>query len=176
MTETSATVPGDMVFLGRAEKPHGLKGALSIRLYAGSGKVGFSPGTRLFLEGFGDVTVTRCTERGDSRYSLTFREIRSREEAEDLRNASLYVAAEELRERIDFVPLYSFPGMTLRSGGREMEVLDAEPSGSNPMLVVRYGDKIFHVPVMMVIEAGTVDWDGRMIEVELPEGMEDLPI
>lgn len=175
MTDNAAAVSGDLVLLGRAEKPHGLKGALSVRLFVGYGRAGFREGTTLVLEGIGPVTVVRCTERGDSRYSLTFREVRSRQEAEEYRNASLSISRESMGD-LDFIPLFGFPGMTLESGGSVMKVLDAEPSGANPMLLVEHGEKVFHVPIILVMETGRVDWDGMRIEVELPEGLEDLPL
>ncbi|OPL19210.1 MAG: hypothetical protein AVO35_11570 [Candidatus Aegiribacteria sp. MLS_C] len=175
MTDQAVTGSGDLVLLGRAEKPHGLKGSVSVRMFVGHGRVGFREGTSLVLDGIGTVTVVRCTERGDSRYSLTFREVRSRQEAEEHRNASLFISRASMGE-LDFIPLYGFPGMTLESRGSVMKVLDAEPSGANPMLLVEHGEKVFHVPVILVMETGRVDWDGMRIEVELPEGLEDLPL
>lgn len=165
-----------MVFLGRAEKPHGLKGALSVRFFSGHGIPGISSGTVLYLDGIGAVTVSRCTVRGDSRFSLTFREIRSREEAEVCRNAALYISREEASEKLEFIPLYSFPGFTIRSRGEDLRVVDAEPSGSNPMLTVEKDGKLFNVPIIMVMNQGTVDWENMVIVIDLPEGLEDLPI
>lgn len=176
MTDPTGIDPGDLIFLGRVEKPHGLKGALSVRLYSGHGHAGIPAGTSLHLEGLGPVEVTRCTERGDSRFSLTFAGIRSREEAEQYRNASLSITRAEASSKLEFVPLFAFAGLTLRSRGEDMKVLDVEPSGQNPMLLVENGEKRFHVPINMVMDLGSVDWDGMLAEVDLPEGIQDLPI
>lgn len=176
MTDPAGIDPGDLVFLGRVEKPHGLKGALSVRLFSGHGRPAFSPGTELHLEGKGAVTVVRCTERGDSRYSLTFREIRSREEAEGFRNAALSIDRSEASEKLDFIPLSSFPGFTIVSRGREMKVVGTEASGANPMLLVENDGKLFHVPIIMAMALGSVDWESMTIKLDLPEGLEDLTI
>lgn len=165
-----------MIYLGRVEKPHGLKGGLRIRLFGGYGTPGVPVGTRLFMEREAEVTVSRCTERGESMFNITFREIRSREEAEGYRNADLYITPEEADERLEFVPLYMFSGFTIVSRGNEVRVADVEPSGRNPLLLVETDDRKFYVPVAMVMTEGDVDWDERVIRLDLPEGLEDLPL
>lgn len=165
-----------MIYLGRIEKPHGLKGGLRVRLFGGYGTPGIPAGTVLFIDREEEVTVGRCTERGESMFNITFREIGSREEAESYRNAALYITPEEADERLEFVPLYMFSGFTIMSRGNEVRVADVEPSVRNPLLLVEMGDKKFHVPVAMVMTEGDVDWDERVIRLDLPEGLEDLPL
>lgn len=109
-------------------------------------------------------------------FNITFREIGSREEAEGYRNASLYITREEADEKLEFVPLYLFSGFTIMSRGSEVRVADVEPSDRNPLLLVEMGDKTFLVPVAMVMNEGDVDWNERIIHLDLPEGLEDLPL
>ncbi len=165
-----------MIYLGRVEKPHGLKGGLRVRLFGGYGTPGMPVGTRLVIDREAEVTVSRCTERGESMFNITFREIGSREEAEGYRNAGLYITPEEADERLEFVPLYMFSGFTIISRGSGARVADVEPSGPNPLLLVEMGEKTFHVPVAMVMNEGDVDWDDGIIHLDLPEGLEDLPL
>lgn len=165
-----------MIYLGRIEKPHGLKGGMRVRLFGGYGSSGVPEGTRLVIHREEEVTVGRCTGRGESMFNITFREIGSREEAEGYRNAPLYISPEEADERLDFVPLHMFTGFTIISRGNEFRVADVEPSDRNPLLLVETGDRSFLVPVAMVMSEGDVDWDAGVIRLDLPEGLEDLPL
>lgn len=165
-----------MIYLGRIEKPHGLKGGLRVRLFGGYGTPDIPVGTRLVIDREEEVTVGRCTGRGESMFNITFREIGSREQAETYRNAGLYITSEEADERLEFVPLYMFSEFTILSRGNEARVADVEPSDRNPLLLVEMGDKKFHVPVVMLMAEGEVDWSERVIRLDLPEGLEDLPL
>ncbi len=169
-------MPEELVLLGVAEKPHGLKGALSFRIDVGLGDPEFPVGVELILEGIGRVTVARCIPRKDSRFSLTFREIRSRTEAEDYRGSSLYAPRAWVRDKLGFVPIHAFIGFALNARDTGLEVVDVEPSIVNPMLVLDGMEKRFTVPLVMVASLGEIDWEERSMNVDLPEGLEDLDL
>jgi hypothetical protein len=57
-----------------------------------------------------------------------------------------------------------------------MKVVGTEASGANPMLLVENDGKLFHVPIIMAMALGSVDWESMTIKLDLPEGLEDLTI
>ncbi len=176
MTDNSNAVPGDIVYLGYVEKTHGLKGGLRVRLFLGFGSPDVSVGTVVLLDGSRPLTVSRCTYGGGSRFNLTFGEIRNRDDAEELRNGSIYIARGEAEAKLGFIPLYNFAGLDILSRGCRMRIIDVEPAGANPMLLVEKDENRFHVPVIMVMNEGTIDWKEKVIELDLPEGLEELPL
>ncbi len=176
MIDSDRLIPDELIYLGYVEKTHGLKGGLRVRLFQGYGTSEVPVGTVIILNGVRSLTVSRCTYRGDSRFNLTFKEIRSREDAEDCRDGSIYITRDEAVRKLDFIPLYSYSGLIIRSGGCCMKVVDVEPSGANPMLVVENNGNRFHVPLILVVNEGTIDWKEKSIKLDLPEGLEELPI
>ncbi|MEN8208556.1 MAG: hypothetical protein ABFR50_04815 [Candidatus Fermentibacteria bacterium] len=176
MTDYNGSVPEDIVYLGYVEKTHGLKGGLRVRLFQGSGTSDVSVGTVILMNGSRPLTVSRCTYGGGSRFNLTFGEIRNRDDAEELRNGSIYISRIEAEAKLGFIPLYNFAGLDILSRGCRMRVIDVEPAGANPMLLVEKDDNRFYVPVIMVMSEGSIDWKENLIQIDLPEGLEELPL
>ncbi|NOQ22892.1 MAG: hypothetical protein GQ565_09650 [Candidatus Aegiribacteria sp.] len=177
MTDFNSSVPGDIIYLGYVEKTHGLKGGLRVRLFQGYGNPDIPVGTVVLLNGSRLLTVSRCTAYGgDSRFNLTFREICNRDEAEELRNDSIYISRDEADGKLGFIPLYNFAGLDILSRGYRMRIVDVEPAGVNPMLIVENNGNRFHVPVILVMNEGSIDWKEKVIELDLPEGLEELPL
>ncbi len=176
MTDSNSSVPDDIVYLGYVEKTHGLKGGLRVRLFQGNGTPDVSVGTVILLNGSRRLTVSRCTYGGGSRFNLTFREIGNRDDAEELRNGSIYISRDEADAMLGFIPLYNFTGLEILSRGCRMRVVDVEPAGVNPMLLVENNGNRFHVPVVLVMNVGSIDWKEKVIELDLPEGLEELPL
>jgi hypothetical protein len=54
--------------------------------------------------------------------------------------------------------------------------VDVEPADSNPQLTVEQDGVRFHVPVILVTSQGEIDWKGMRVVLDLPEGIEELPI
>jgi len=165
-----------MIYLGYVEKTHGLKGALRVRLFPGHGTGEVPVGTVVLLNKSRPLIVSRCTYRGDSRFNLTFEEISNREDADGCRDCSVYITRDEIDRKLDFIPLYSFSGLDIHSGGRCMRVVDVEPASVNPLLIVEDNGNRFHVPLVLVMNEGSINWEERVIEIDLPEGLEDLTL
>ncbi|MCK4806316.1 MAG: hypothetical protein KAT09_01650 [Candidatus Aegiribacteria sp.] len=176
MTDSNSSVPDGIVYLGYVEKTHGLKGGLRVRLFQGYGTPDVPVGTVILLNGSRHLTVKRCTYGGDSRFNLTFREICSRDDAEELRNGSIYISRDEADAKLGFIPLYNFAGLEIISRGCRMRIVDVEPAGVNPMLLVENNENRFHVPVILVMNEGSIDWKKKVIELDLPEGLEELQL
>ena len=176
MTDNSNKVPGDIVYLGYVEKTHGLKGGLRVRLFLGFGTPDVSVGTVVLFNGSRPLTVGRCTYGGGSRFNLTFVEISNRDDAEELRDGSVYISRDEAEAKLGFIPLYNFAGLDILSRGCRMRIIDVEPAGANPMLIVEKDENRFHVPVILVMNEGSIDWQKKVIELDLPEGLEELPL
>jgi len=68
-------------------------------------------GTVILLNGSEPLTVSRCTYGGGSRFNLTFAEISNRDDAEELRNGSVYISRDEADAKLGFLPLYNFAGL-----------------------------------------------------------------
>ncbi len=176
MTDNSKTVPDDIVYLGYVEKTHGLKGGLRVRLFQGHGTTDIPVGTVILLNGSEPLTVSRCTYGGGSRFNLTFEEICNRDDAEELRNGSIYISRDSADAKLGFIPLYNFAGLDILSRGCRMRIVDVEPAGANPMLLVENNENRFHVPVILVMNEGSIDWKEKVIELDLPQGLEELPL
>lgn len=176
MTDSDRPVPDDIVYLGYVEKTHGLKGGMRVRLFQGYGTSDVPVGTVILLNRSRPLTVSRCTFTGDSRFNLTFREIGNRDDAEKCRDCSIYITRDEIEAKLDFVPLYCFSGMEINSRGCRMRIVDVEPASANPLLLVENNGKRFSVPLILVMSEGSINWEDRAIELDLPEGLEDLPL
>ena len=176
LTDSERPVPDDIVYLGYVEKTHGLKGGLRIRLFSGYGATDIPVGTVVLLDKSRPLTVSRCTSMGDSRVNLTFEEIGNRDDAEKCRNGSIYITVDEIDTKLGFIPLYSFSGFEILSRGCLMRIVDVEPASANPLLLVENKGKRFHVPVILVMNEGSIDWKEKIIELDLPDGLEDLPL
>ncbi len=175
MTDTDCSVPDDTVYLGYVEKTHGLKGGLRVRLFLGYGAPEVSIGTVMLLNGSRPLTVSRCTHGGDSRFNLAFEEI-DRDDAVECVNGSIYIARDEADLKLGFVPLYSFAGLDIMSRGCRMRIVDVEPAGANPMLLVENNGNRFHVPIILAMNEGSIDWKEKVIRLDLPVGLEELPL
>ncbi len=44
------------------------------------------------------------------------------------------------------------------------------------MLLVEINENRFHVPVILVMNEGSIDWKEKVIELDLPQGLEELPL
>ncbi len=174
MTDISVIAPGDIVYLGYVEKPHGLKGGFSVRVFSGIGHAVIPPGTGIILEESISMTVTRCTVRGDSRINLTLKEIRNREDADRYKGCSIFIKRDEAEKMLEFFPLYGFIGMEIKSEGKTFPVVDIEPSDSNPLLLVEDAETEFHVPLALVLNEGNIRWKDKIIELVLPVGLNEL--
>ena len=47
---------------------------------------------------------------------------------------------------------------------------------NNSVKLLESGEKTFGVPIVMVTDRGRIDWESGSIILELPDGLEDLPI
>ena len=176
MTDSEIPVPDDIVYLGYVEKTHGLKGGLRVRLFSGYGVGDIPVGTVILLNKSRPLTVSRCTSGGDSRVNLTFEEIGNKDDAEECRDGSIYITGDEVDKKLGFIPLYSFSGLEIHSRGCLLKVVDVEPASANPLLLVEKNGNRFHVPVILVLNEGSIDWEKKVIELDLPYGLEDLPL
>lgn len=162
------------IYLGRIERPHGLKGGVKVRLHSGKGSPHLPRGTEVLLKDGRRLTVSRCSSMGTEVCSLTFEEVRNRDDAEALRDASLLIARSEMENRLEYVPLHVFMGMRIISRGSRLEITGLQANSANPLVLVSDGDNQFHVPVVLLLAEGDVNWSQGTVKLDLPAGLEDL--
>ncbi len=165
--------PEDVIYLGYVEKPHGLKGGFTVRVFSGIGQAVIPPGTGILFEENRSMTVTRCSIRDNSRINLTLEEIHNREDADGYRGCSIFIKRDEAERMLEFFPLYGFIGMEIHSESKIYAVVDIEPSESNPLLLVKNAETGFHVPLALVLNEGEIRWKDKIIELVLPVGIDD---
>lgn len=173
MTDNSHAVLEDVIYLGYVEKPHGLKGGFTVRIFSAVGQADIPPGTGILFEKNRSMTVARCSIRDNARINLTLKEIRNREDADGCRGCSIFIKRDEAERMLSFFPLYGFVGMEINSDSRTYVVVDIEPSESNPLLLVKNAETEFYVPLILVLNEGEIRWKDRTIELVLPVGIDD---
>ena len=165
---------GDWVYLGYVERAHGLRGRIVARLVLAGGIGPVPDGTVLRLD-HTECRVVRSTVRDSQRVTLQFDGLDSREQAEEMQGESIFIPRSSIDPGIGLFPLHAFIGMELRSDGFSGPVTEVVESAANPLLMVQGSKGLFFVPVTLVA-AGDTDWESGVIEVDLPEGLEDLVV
>ena len=165
---------GDWVYLGYVERAHGLRGRIVARLILAGGIEPVETGTALLLDDT-EYLVVRSSVRDSERVILQVEDLYSREQAEEKQGKSLFVRRSSISPDHGPLPLHVFAGMEILSGEFSGPVVDVEPSHANPQLLVEGESGIFRVPVMLVA-AGEIDWESGVIEIDMPEGLQDMVV
>jgi ribosomal 30S subunit maturation factor RimM len=165
---------GEWVYLGFVERAHGLHGRVVARLVLAGGVGPVAEGTVLRLDDT-KHRVVRSTVRDSERIILQFEDLFSREQADEMQGMSIFLNRSSVFPEEGLLPLHAFVGMKVHSGCFSGYVVDVEPSVSNPQLLVEGEKGLFPIPLTM-IAAGETDWDSGLIEIDLPEGLQDMVV
>ncbi len=165
--------------VGRITGPHGIRGAVRLWDYAGD--------TDVFQQGQGFTAVTpagverslKLVDLGPLSKGLraVFAEIRTREDAEAMKNTELWVSRDAL-PALDEGEVYQedLPGYMLHdlaSGEDIGEVLAVEENPGHDHLIVRHQQAEVMVPLVPEI-VESYDTEKRLVLARLPEGLLEI--
>ncbi len=165
---------GDWVYFGFVEKTHGLRGRIVARLIL-AGSIGPVPVETILRLDDTEYSVIRSTVRDSERIILQFEGLFSKEGADEMRGMSIFLHRSSIFPGEGLLPLHAFIGMDVHSGCFSGPVVDVEPSHPNPQLLVEGEKGLFPIPLGM-IAAGETDWESGVIEIDLPEGLQDMVV
>lgn len=165
-------MPADAVLTGIVLHPHGLDGDLVVRLFLNGPAVPLPEGMEVFAGGR-RLEVVRCRVRDHAGVLAGFGGITTREEASTLAGLELTVERSAALSCEGFRPLGLFTGMKLVCSRLEGMIEELDADTPNPLVTVRSAGRLFEVPVNL-LNAGRIDWPGKIVEAEIPAGLEDL--
>ena len=160
--------------IGTVVGVHGIKGYLKVLSYAESAKP-FEPGRQLFVRQGGNCPETytiRDARQHKRLLRVAFEAVETREAAEALVGAELMIERSELPELGDGTWYWSdLIGLAVYEGDVYIgEVAHIFATGSNDVLVVICGETERLIPAIDSI-VRHIDLDGKIMQVELPEGL-----
>lgn len=165
--------PEGKVLVAVVTAPHGLGGAVAAESYSDNPRR-FTPGAAL-TTAQGQVLRIVSASPHKGRLLLCFAGVDSREAAEKLRGLRLYVDEDQVEPLPpDSWYWYQLIGLTVRQGGRVLgELTEVLPYTANDVYLVRTEDgRELLIPALRQLVKG-VDLKEKVMEVELPAGLED---
>ena len=165
--------PEGKVLVAVVAAPHGIDGALSAEVYSDNPRR-FAAGAEL-TTATGQVMRIVSASPHKGRLLLHLSGVEDRNAAEKLRGVRLYVDESEV-EPLPPGSWYWFQllGLTVREKGRVLgELVNVLPYTANDVYVVRrQNKKDLLIPALKDV-VKQVDLDAKVMEVELPAGLED---
>ncbi|MGM9960439.1 MAG: ribosome maturation factor RimM [Allobaculum sp.] len=162
-----------MIRIARIINTRGLKGECKLDLYTDQPEVRFEKGNTLYLEEKTPLTVVKYSEYKGFGYAM-FEEITSIEQAETLKNKTLYLPEEELGELEDEDEFYysQLQGCTVYNQNNENigKVVDILETGANLVLRVQEKDKSYLLPFVKA-HVKSVDPETKTIVIEEMAGL-----
>lgn len=162
-----------MIRIAKIINTRGLKGECKLNLYTDQPEVRFSKGNTLYLEEKTPLTVVKYSEYKGFGY-VFFEEITSIEQAETLKNQTLYLPEDQLGDLEDEDEFYysQLNGCTVYNQNHENigQVVDILETGANLVLRVQEGDKTYLLPFVKA-HVKAVDTENKTIEIEEMAGL-----
>ncbi len=161
-----------MIRIAKIINTRGLKGECKLMLFTDSDELRFSKGNRLYLENGKTLTVDNYSVYKGFGYAR-FSEITSIEQAEELKNQTLYLPEEELPELEDDEFYYhQLNGCTVYTteGENTGKVVDILETGANLVLRVRGENGQYLLPFVGAF-VKEVDPDEKKIVIEDMAGL-----
>lgn len=159
-----------VVRAGFVTRPRGLSGEVEVRLFLAGRAVGLPQGFEAEVGGRA-LGVLRSSVRSVDTISVLFEGIDTVEAAEELRGADFCAGRDSFLAVPGLRPMGLFLGMRMewQDGGGIVEGFDA--FSANPLLEISWSGGGFEVPLLLVTETGTIDWDGGCMRLRLPAGL-----
>lgn len=155
---------------GFVTRPRGLAGEVEIRLFLAGRAVALPRGFEA-LVGDRAVTVERSSIRSADTVTALFTGLESIEAVDDFRGEAFSASRESVLAVPGFRPLALFLGMRVEWQDGAGIVEDFEPFSANPLLSVGFEGRRFDVPLLLITETGSIDWEGGRIGLRLPAGL-----
>ncbi|MEA3266059.1 MAG: hypothetical protein U9P42_03850 [Candidatus Fermentibacteria bacterium] len=157
---------------GFVERTHGLNGRIILKLFVFGPAEPLEEGTILYA---GDriLTVTRSRKRDNERVTVDCSEVWKKTQAAELVGEAVEVDVDRVLKPGFPMPVYAFTRFTVVSCGKKYPVEEVEYNSSNPQLIVKGDRGVFPIPLNLAL-TGQVNSAERTIEVDLPDGLEEL--
>ena len=159
-----------VVRAGFVTRPRGLAGEVEVRLFLAGRAVGLPPGFESEVGGRA-LRVRRSSVRSVDTVAVLFDGIDSVEDAEEIRGADFSARREAFLAVPGLRPMGLFLGMRMEWQDGEGIVEGFDPFSANPLLEIARNGASFEVPLLLVTETGTIDWDGGCMRLRLPAGL-----
>jgi len=157
---------------GFIERTHGLRGRMILKLFVFGPAEALEEGTVLYA-GERILTVTRSRKRDNERVTVDCAEVWTKVIAEEYVGESIEVDENRVLKPGMPLPVYGFAGFAVLSRGVKHPVEKVEYNSTNPQLIVSGARGQFSVPLTLAL-TGRVDSAERIIEIDLPEGLEEI--
>jgi len=167
----------DLLLVGKVIRPHGLKGLLRIKAYAGSEASFLEAETVLFKTVSGEIckfTVTSITPHKNI-FLMDVEEITSGDEAEAYRGSEILVQKETLTREDDAFFWYELLGLNvyLNTGECLGSISQILTTGSNDIYVVKKGETEIYIPAVHEVVT-EIDLENGKMTISPMEGLLDL--
>ncbi|MBQ2698404.1 MAG: 16S rRNA processing protein RimM [Firmicutes bacterium] len=163
----------ELILVGKLTTPHGLNGAMKMICHSDNPNR-FKKGSVVFDAKGSRYTVLSAQQMPD-RLLVRFEEVTDRNGAEALRGVELFVT-EDMVEPLPEGSYYYYQllGLTMKEGERVLgKIVDILAYSANDIYVVKMANgKELLVPALKHVIMG-VDLENGIMQVELPDGLED---
>jgi len=167
----------DLLLVGKVIRPHGLKGLLRIKAYAGS-EASFLEAETVLLKtvsgGICKFTLTSITPHKNI-FLMDVEEITSGDEAEAYRGTEILVQKETLTREDDAFFWYELLGLNvyLNTGECLGSISQILTTGSNDIYVVKKGETEIYIPAVHEVVT-EIDLENGKMTISPMEGLLDL--
>lgn len=177
MNNIESASSSDLLLVGKVIRPHGLKGLLRIKAYAGSEASFLEAETVLFKTVSGETcncTVTSVTPHKNI-FLMGVEEVSSADQAEMYRGAEILVQKETLTREDDAFFWHELIGLNvyLDTGECLGSISRILTTGSNDIYVVKEGEKEIYIPAVYEVVT-EIDLENGKMTISPMEGLLDL--
>lgn len=177
MNKLGPVSSGSLILVGKVIRPHGLSGLLRIRSYAESERSFINAGTVFLRSVSGECHEYSVTsvEPQKNIFLMKLEELLSKDEAEELRGAEIFISKEALTRKDDEFFWYELLGLKVYlDTGEYVGVLSNIISTlGNDIYVVKEGTKEILVPAVYEV-IKNIDLENGTLCISALEGLLDL--
>jgi 16S rRNA processing protein RimM len=177
LNNIEAASPSELLSVGQVIRPHGLKGLLRIKAYAGSEASFLEADTVLLKTVSGEICKCRMTSVTPHKniFLMGVEEAGSADEAEAYRGAEILVQKGSLSREDDAYFWYELLGLRvyLETGECLGAISRILTTGSNDIYVVKEGEKETYIPAVHEV-VKEIDLKNEKMIISPMEGLLDL--
>ncbi len=168
---------GSLLLVGKIIRPHGKRGLLRIRSYAGSEASFLDAGTVFLRSVSGEIHEFRVTSVNAHKniFLMRLKDLNSKEEAEGYKGADILINKDTLVREEDECFWYELLGLKvyLDTGDYLGSISHIISAGSNDVYVVREGEKEIFIPATHEV-VKEIDLENEKMIITAMEGLLDL--
>ena len=167
----------DLLLAGKVIRPHGLKGLLRIKSYAGSEASFLDEGTVFLKTVSGEIRKfsVASVKPHKNIFLMDVEDLNSIDAAEKYRGADILIKNEDLTQEEDAYFWYEILGLKvyLDTGECVGSISRIIPTGANDIYVVKKGEKEVYIPAVYEV-IKKIDLENGNMTISPMEGMLDL--